>query len=125
MPFNGILGHQLRNRELHKMSYDTELAAKGKMRTQELEVIQLKSGKVAHVYREVIVSIPKVIKAPVAVKAKRIRGKATGTTKLDLAREIYKKVAGVSSRKEIIQMFQLELSMTQSGATTYFYNVKK
>ena len=107
------------------MSYDTELAAKGKMRTQELGVIQLKRGKVANVYREVIVSIPKVIKAPVAVKAKRIRGKATGTTKLDLARAIYKKVAGVSSRKEIIQMFQLELSMTQSGATTYFYNVKK
>lgn len=108
------------------MTYDQELAAKGKMRTQVLEIVRTEDGRTLQVYREKIIKMPKVAKSTVtAPKAKRVRSKTSGPTKLDLAREIYKKVAGIKSRDEIISMFQLELSMTKSGATTYFYNVKK
>lgn len=105
------------------MTYDQELAAKGKMRTQKVEMIQLNDGRLAPVYREVVVKIPKAAKS-VAPKAKRTRT-SKGTTKLDLARKIYQVAVDSKSRDEIIQMFMFELGMSKAGATTYFYNVKK
>jgi hypothetical protein len=105
------------------MTYDQELAAKGKMRTSKLELIRLADGQIAHCYREVIVKIPKAAKAPVA-KVKHTRAAKTGT-KLEQARKIYQEVAATSTRDQIVELFMSKLGMSKAGATTYFYNVKK
>lgn len=44
--------------------------------------------------------------------------------KRELALEIYKKNRD-KDKKEIIELFQKELDMSKSGATTYFYNMRK
>lgn len=106
------------------MTYDQELAAKGKMRTQKVEMIRLADGRLAPCYREVIIKIPKAAKSVTVPKAKRTRA-SKGNTKLDQARKIYQEAVNRNTRDEIIFMFMTKLNMTKSGATTYYYNVKK
>jgi hypothetical protein len=64
------------------------------------------------------VSASKVAKT----KENKTRAKRTGT-KQESAISIYKRLGG--SRKEVIDAIQSELGMSQAGATTYFYNVKR
>lgn len=50
--------------------------------------------------------------------------KAGGKTKADVAREIYEMVKG-EDREVIVQVFQLGATLTERGAMTYFYNIKR
>jgi hypothetical protein len=59
---------------------------------------------------------PKVAKEPKAPRA-------SGPTKADRALEIFKRLAG--DKAAVIAAIKDELSMSDAGATTYFYNVKK
>lgn len=64
------------------------------------------------------VTAPKVSKT----KEAKTRAKRTGT-KQESAISIFKRCNGV--RKDVIEAIQSELGMSQAGATTYFYNVKR
>ena len=61
----------------------------------------------------------KVAKEPKAPKAPR----ASGPTKADRALEIFKRLGG--DKAAVIAAIKDELSMSDAGATTYFYNAKK
>jgi hypothetical protein len=50
--------------------------------------------------------------------------KAGGKTKADVAREIYEMVKG-EDREVIVQVFQQGATLTERGAMTYFYNIKR
>ena len=65
---------------------------------------------------------PKAEKAPKAAKEPRAP-RATGPTKADRALEIYKRLSG--DKAAVIAAIKDELSMSDAGATTYFYNAKK
>jgi hypothetical protein len=59
---------------------------------------------------------PKVAKKPKAPRA-------SGPTKADRALEIFKRLGG--DKAAVIAAIKDELSMSDAGATTYFYNAKK
>jgi len=59
---------------------------------------------------------PKVAKEPKAPRA-------TGPTKADRALEIFKRLSG--DKGAVIAAIKDELSMSDAGATTYFYNARK
>lgn len=59
---------------------------------------------------------PKVAKEPSAPRA-------SGPTKADRALEIFKRLSG--DKAAVIAAIKEELSMSDAGATTYFYNAKK
>jgi hypothetical protein len=59
---------------------------------------------------------PKVAKEPKAPRA-------SGPTKADRALEIFKRLGG--DKSAVIAAIKDELSMSDAGATTYFYNAKK
>ena len=59
---------------------------------------------------------PKVAKEPKAPRA-------SGPTKADRALEIFKRLSG--DKAAVIAAIKDELSMSDAGATTYFYNAKK
>lgn len=65
------------------------------------------------------VSKPKAEKAPKEPRAPR----ASGPTKADRALEIFKRLGG--DKAAVIAAIKDELSMSDAGATTYFYNAKK
>jgi len=65
---------------------------------------------------------PKAEKAPKAAKEPRAP-RATGPTKADRALEIFKRLSG--DKAAVIAAIKDELSMSDAGATTYFYNAKK
>ena len=65
---------------------------------------------------------PKAEKAPKVAKEPRAP-RATGPTKADRALEIFKRLAG--DKAAVIAAIKDELSMSDAGATTYFYNAKK
>ena len=68
---------------------------------------------------------PKKIKKSTSVKAATAKKKVKGApSKKELATELFKSNKD-ASRKEIIALFVKELGMTQSGAATYHYNIKK
>ena len=67
-------------------------------------------------------SAPAVVKAPKATKAPRAAS-ASGPTKADRALEIFKRLGG--DKAAVIAAIKDELSMSDAGATTYFYNAKK
>ena len=105
------------------MTYDQELAAKGKMRTQVLELVRTEDGRVLRIYREKIIKMPKVTKS-VVVKPKVKRARVVkGNTKLDQARKLFASHAGLG-RLEMITLFMDKLQMTKAGASTYYYNAQ-
>ena len=59
---------------------------------------------------------PKVAKEPSAPRA-------SGPTKADRALEIFKRLSG--DKAAVIAAIKEDLSMSDAGATTYFYNAKK
>ena len=63
-----------------------------------------------------VVREPKVAKEPKAPRA-------SGPTKADRALEIFKRLGG--DKGAVIAAIKDELSMSDAGATTYFYNAKK
>lgn len=46
-------------------------------------------------------------------------------TKLEKAFEIYQRMAGTSTRKQIIQTIMLELDMTKAGAASYYGQARR
>lgn len=65
---------------------------------------------------------PKAEKAPKVAKEPRAP-RASGPTKADRALEIFKRLSG--DKAAVIAAIKDELSMSDAGATTYFYNAKK
>ena len=61
-----------------------------------------------------------VVKTDAAGNPKRKKG-----AKQEEAARIYKENKDTVDRKQIIEMFIKELDMSKSGATTYFYNMRK
>lgn len=108
------------------MTYQEILATKGKRAIYVETSFRTKEGHLAYITREKIVDliVNKESKVESKVKVQRVRV-AKGNSKLDQAREIYQADANRSSRYELIVMFMTKLNMTKSGATTYYYNVKK
>jgi hypothetical protein len=74
------------------------------------------SDMVARSAKPVAVKAPKVAKEPRAPRA-------SGPTKADRALEIFKRLSG--DKGAVIAAIKDELSMSDAGATTYFYNAKK
>jgi len=68
------------------------------------------------------VSTPKAEKAPKVAKEPRAP-RTSGPTKADRALEIFKRLGG--DKQAVIAAIKDELSMSDAGATTYFYNAKK
>lgn len=91
-----------------------------KMRMKNMQVMnafeQLASDQTQRSAKPKAVSAPK---EPKAAKAPR----ATGPTKSDRALEIFKRLSG--DKAAVIAAIRDELSMSDAGATTYFYNAKK
>lgn len=77
---------------------------------------QFDSDMKARSAKPVAVKAPKVAKEPRAPRA-------TGPTKADRALEIFKRLGG--DKAAVIAAIKDELSMSDAGATTYFYNAKK
>ena len=77
---------------------------------------QFDSDMKARSAKPVAVKAPKVAKEPRAPRA-------TGPTKADRALEIFKRLSG--DKGAVIAAIKDELSMSDAGATTYFYNAKK
>jgi hypothetical protein len=67
-------------------------------------------------------SVAKAVKAPKVAKEPKAP-RATGPTKADRALEIFKRLGG--DKAAVIAAIKDELSMSDAGATTYFYNAKK
>lgn len=65
---------------------------------------------------------PKAVKEPKVAKEPRAP-RASGPTKADRALEIFKRLSG--DKAAVIAAIKDELSMSDAGATTYFYNAKK
>jgi hypothetical protein len=65
---------------------------------------------------------PVAVKAPKEAKEPRAP-RASGPTKADRALEIFKRLSG--DKAAVIAAIKDELSMSDAGATTYFYNAKK
>ena len=65
---------------------------------------------------------PKAIREPKVAKEPKAP-RATGPTKADRALEIFKRLSG--DKGAVIAAIKDELSMSDAGATTYFYNAKK
>lgn len=65
---------------------------------------------------------PKAEKAPKVAKEPRAP-RSSGPTKADRALEIFKRLSG--DKAAVIAAIKDELSMSDAGATTYFYNAKK
>ena len=66
--------------------------------------------------------VAKAAKAPKEPKAPKAP-RASGPTKADRALEIFKRLGG--DKAAVIAAIKDELSMSDAGATTYFYNAKK
>ena len=77
---------------------------------------QLASDQAQRTAKPKAVKEPKVAKEPKAPRA-------TGPTKADRALEIFKRLSG--DKAAVIAAIKDELSMSDAGATTYFYNAKK
>lgn len=77
---------------------------------------QFDSDMKARSAKPVAVKAPKEPKAPKAPRA-------SGPTKADRALEIFKRLSG--DKAAVIAAIKDELSMSDAGATTYFYNAKK
>lgn len=77
---------------------------------------QFDSDMKARSAKPVAEKAPKVAKEPRAPRA-------TGPTKADRALEIFKRLSG--DKAAVIAAIKDELSMSDAGATTYFYNAKK
>ena len=94
-----------------------------KFRMKNMQVMnafeQLEHDQAQRKAKPVAVKAPKEPKAPKAPKAPR----ATGPTKADRALEIFKRLSG--DKGAVIAAIKDELSMSDAGATTYFYNAKK
>lgn len=90
-----------------------------KFRMKNMQVMnafeQLASDQVQRTKPQVVRE-PKVAKEPKAPRA-------TGPTKADRALEIFKRLSG--DKGAVIAAIKDELSMSDAGATTYFYNAKK
>ncbi len=67
------------------------------------------------------VETKKVTKKKIAKKT----DKETNVTKMDIAIDLMTKFYGEKTRKEIIEMLMNEAGLTQAGASTYYYNIKK
>ena len=65
---------------------------------------------------------PKAVKEPKVAKEPKAP-RASGPTKADRALEIFKRLGG--DKAAVIAAIKDELSMSDAGATTYFYNAKK
>jgi hypothetical protein len=76
----------------------------------------------AHDTAERKVTKPKAERAPKEPKAPKAP-RASGPTKADRALEIFKRLSG--DKAAVIAAIKDELSMSDAGATTYFYNAKK
>jgi len=91
-----------------------------KYRMKNMQVMnafeQLEYDQAQRKAKPVAVKEPKVAKAPKAPRA-------TGPTKADRALEIFKRLSG--DKAAVIAAIKDELSMSDAGATTYFYNAKK
>ena len=91
-----------------------------KFRMKNMQVMnafeQHASDTVARSAKPVAVKAPKEPKAPKAPRA-------SGPTKADRALEIFKRLSG--DKAAVIAAIKDELSMSDAGATTYFYNAKK
>ena len=91
-----------------------------KFRMKNMQVMnafeQHASDTVARSAEPVAVKAPKVAKEPRAPRA-------SGPTKADRALEIFKRLGG--DKGAVIAAIKDELSMSDAGATTYFYNAKK
>jgi hypothetical protein len=91
-----------------------------KFRMKNMQVMnafeQHASDTVARSAKPVAVKAPKVAKEPRAPRA-------SGPTKADRALEIFKRLGG--DKGAVIAAIKDELSMSDAGATTYFYNAKK
>ena len=77
---------------------------------------QLASDQAQRTAKPKAVKEPKVAKEPKAPHA-------SGPTKADRALEIFKRLSG--DKAAVIAAIKDELSMSDAGATTYFYNAKK
>jgi len=91
-----------------------------KFRMKNMQVMnafeQLASDQVQRTAKPKAIREPKVAKEPKAPRA-------TGPTKADRALEIFKRLGG--DKGAVIAAIKDELSMSDAGATTYFYNAKK
>jgi len=68
----------------------------------------------------VLAEAEEVVRTDAAGKPKRKKG-----AKQEAAAVIYKENKDTLDRKQIIELFIEELDMSKSGATTYFYNMRK
>jgi hypothetical protein len=91
-----------------------------KFRMKNMQVMnafeQHASDMVARSAKPVAVKAPKEAKEPRAPRT-------SGPTKADRALEIFKRLGG--DKAAVIAAIKDELSMSDAGATTYFYNAKK
>ena len=91
-----------------------------KFRMKNMQVMnafeQLEHDQAQRRAKPATVKAPKVAKEPKAPRA-------SGPTKADRALEIFKRLGG--DKAAVIAAIKDELSMSDAGATTYFYNAKK
>ena len=91
-----------------------------KFRMKNMQVMnafeQLEHDQAQRRAKPATVKEPKVAKEPRAPRA-------SGPTKADRALEIFKRLSG--DKAAVIAAIKDELSMSDAGATTYFYNAKK
>jgi len=112
------------------MTFDQELASKGKVRGTKVEFVQRPDGSFATVSRQVIVKLPKDAGPawkPVKMakpKIKRQRAPKGQPTKQQRAVELLKSNSNLP-RDKMIELFMNELNMSKAGATTYMYNAIK
>jgi len=61
---------------------------------------------------------------PAKVAKEKVVKEPSGPTKADVAREIYKRMAG-KDRKDVLKAFQDEAKLTPAGSATYYANFKR
>jgi hypothetical protein len=84
---------------------------------------QLESDQVQRKAKPVTPQVPALKgMTPLGIKAPKAP-RASGPTKADRALEIFKRLGG--DKGAVIAAIKDELSMSDAGATTYFYNAKK
>ncbi len=87
---------------------------------EEFSTVDLVTPSIIERTMEAPKKTKKSTKATTSAK-KKVKG---APSKKELATELFKSNKD-ASRKEIIALFVKELGMTQSGAATYHYNIKK
>ena len=106
-------------------AYDRELAAKGLMRSQKLEVVQVGDG-LASVYREIIIPIPtpESRKEPPRKEPTRVVKSARKGTKLSDVVDLVSKSSN-SSKELLISDIMNMLGVTRSNASVYLSKAMK